>query len=140
MSDESVAAKLSEGGPYLVDVPIPTVTAGKVVIRNECSLVSIGTELMLIDFGEATLVGKAIKQPERVKDVLRKVQVDGLLTTVDAVKVKTKLSNPLGLQLHRKGCRRAPDVKHLNVGDRVVANGPHADYCLVPGNSDRTRS
>ena len=62
MSDESVAAKLSEGGPYLVDVPIPTVTAGKVVIRNECSLVSIGTELMLIDFGEATLVGEAIKQ------------------------------------------------------------------------------
>ena len=117
-----------------MDVPIPTVTAGKVVIRNECSLVSIGTELMLIDFGEATLVGKAIKQPERVKDVLRKVQVDGLLTTVDAVRSKLSSPIPLGYSCTGRVVDVAPDVKHLKVGDRVVANGPHADYCLVPGN------
>ena len=83
----------SKGGPYLSDVPIPSVASGQVVIRNECSLVSMGTEMMLVDFGEASLLGKALKQPERVKDVLKKMQTDGLLTTVDAV--RSKLNVPI---------------------------------------------
>ena len=84
----------SKGGPYLADVPIPNVASGQVVIRNECSLVSMGTEMMLVDFGEASLLGKAFKQPERLKDVLRKMQTDGLLTTVDAVRSKLNADPP----------------------------------------------
>ena len=124
----------SKGGPYLADVPIPNVASGQVVIRNECSLVSMGTEMMLVDFGEASLLGKAFKQPERLKDVLRKMQTDGLLTTVDAVRSKLNAPIPLGYSCVGTVVDLAPDLKHLKVGDRVAANGPHADYCLVSGN------
>ena len=48
---KALLQNFSEGGPYLENVPIPSVTAGKVVIKNECSLVSTGTEMMLVNFG-----------------------------------------------------------------------------------------
>ena len=131
---KALLQNFSEGGPYLENVPIPSVTAGKVVIKNECSLVSTGTEMMLVNFGESTLVGKALKQPERVKEVLRKVQVDGLLTTVDAVKSKLNSPIPLGYSCTGRVVDVAPDVKHLKIGDRVVANGQHAEYCVVASN------
>ncbi len=131
---KALLQNFSEGGPYLENVPIPSVTAGKVVIKNECSLVSTGTEMMLVNFGESTLVGKALKQPERVKEVLHKVQVDGLLTTVDAVKSKLNSPIPLGYSCTGRVVDMAPDVKHLKIGDRVVANGQHAEYCVVASN------
>ena len=77
------------------EVPVPKVKAGSVLIKTTRSLVSLGTERMLVDFGKANFLDKARQQPDKVKMVLNKVKTDGLKPTLDAV--FNKLGQPLPL-------------------------------------------
>ncbi|MGB0455273.1 MAG: bi-domain-containing oxidoreductase, partial [Bacteriovoracaceae bacterium] len=98
---------------------------------SEYSLVSLGTEKMLLDFGKANLISKARQQPEKVKQVLSKIQTDGFWTTYEAV--KNKLDTPLPLGYSNCGIVKevGSKVTKFQVGDRVVSNGPHADVVAV---------
>ena len=114
------------------DVPAPAVKHGMLLVRTSCSLVSAGTERMLVDFGKANFIDKARQQPEKVREVLDKVSTDGLLSTYDAV--KTKLDSPLPLGYCNVGTVIAlgEGVSDFRLGDRVVSNGPHAELVAVP--------
>lgn len=125
---------LKKGATTVVEAPTPYVNAGHLLINTTCSLISAGTERMLVDFGKASLIDKARQQPEKVKMVLEKVQTDGLLTTIDAV--RSKLGQPLPLGYCNVGVveavgKGAEQFKH---GDRVLSNGPHSDVARVPKN------
>jgi predicted dehydrogenase/threonine dehydrogenase-like Zn-dependent dehydrogenase len=89
---------------------------------------------MLVDFGKASVLDKARQQPDKVKMVLEKIQTDGLMTTVEAV--RSKLAQPLPLGYCNVGIvtEVGADVQGFKVGDRVVSNGPHADVVKVPKN------
>src|SRR5258706_6719739 len=76
---------LKTGQTTLEDIPVPVVRKGTVLIQTTHSLVSPGTERMLVEFGRANLIEKARQQPERVKQVLDKIQTAGLLPTLEAV-------------------------------------------------------
>ncbi|MBL7249469.1 bi-domain-containing oxidoreductase [Alloalcanivorax marinus] len=125
---------LSNGTTCLIDSPAPDLVSGKVVINTSASLISAGTERMLVDFGRASYLEKARQQPEKVKMVIEKIQTDGFFTTVDAV--KSKLAQPLALGYCNVGVvRKVKDSAHfLKKGDRVVSNGPHADIVRVSKN------
>jgi threonine dehydrogenase-like Zn-dependent dehydrogenase/predicted dehydrogenase len=131
---KQILQNLGNGITSLEDVPAPAVRAGQLLIRTAASLVSAGTERMLVDFGRASLVQKALQQPEKVKMVLEKVQTDGLLTTVDAV--RSKLGQPLPLGYCSVGVVSAVGggVDGFKAGDRVVSNGPHAEVVKVGKN------
>lgn len=131
---KQILQDLSSGGTKVVVAPAPQVSAGSVLIDTTVSLISAGTERMLVDFGKASLVDKALKQPEKVKMVVEKVHSDGLMTTVDAV--RSKLSQPLPLGYCNVGVVAAvgKGVDHFMPGDRVVSNGPHADVVKVAKN------
>jgi len=131
---KQILQNMATGGSALVEAPTPQVTKNSVVINTTTTLISAGTERMLVDFGKANLIDKARAQPDKVKMVLEKVQTDGLMTTVDAV--KSKLAQPLPLGYCNVGIiesvgKGADDFK---VGDRVVSNGPHADVVRVAKN------
>ncbi|GAA0353654.1 bi-domain-containing oxidoreductase [Bowmanella denitrificans] len=89
---------------------------------------------MLVDFGKANIVEKARQQPDKVKMVLEKVQTDGLLATVDAV--RSKLGQPIPLGYCNVGTVTAvgKGAEQFGVGERVVSNGSHADVVRVPKN------
>ncbi|MFW2035685.1 bi-domain-containing oxidoreductase [Acinetobacter junii] len=125
---------MANGGTTVTEAPVPQCTSGHVLIATTTSLISAGTERMLVGFGKASLIDKARQQPEKVKMVLEKVQTDGLLTTYDAV--KSKLAQPLALGYCNVGVIHeiGHGVDGLKVGDRVVSNGPHADVVKVPKN------
>lgn len=125
---------MANGGTTVTEAPAPQCTSGHVLIVTTTSLISAGTERMLVGFGKASLIDKARQQPEKVKMVLEKVQTDGLLTTYDAV--KSKLAQPLALGYCNVGVIHeiGHGVDGLKVGDRVVSNGPHADVVKVPKN------
>ncbi|MGA4741898.1 bi-domain-containing oxidoreductase [Acinetobacter junii] len=125
---------MANGGTTVAEAPAPQCTSGHVLIATTTSLISAGTERMLVGFGKASLIDKARQQPEKVKMVLEKVQTDGLLTTYDAV--KSKLAQPLALGYCNVGVIHeiGHGVDGLKVGDRVVSNGPHADVVKVPKN------
>jgi predicted dehydrogenase/NADPH:quinone reductase-like Zn-dependent oxidoreductase len=128
---KQVLQRLDSGAISILDVPRPAAGGPRVVVRARASLISAGTERMLIEFGRASLLDKVRSQPDRVREVLAKVKTDGLMTTMDAV--RSKLSTPTGLGYCNAGVitEIGPDVTKLKVGDRVVTNGAHAEYVTV---------
>ncbi|QJW91167.1 Gfo/Idh/MocA family oxidoreductase [Spirosoma taeanense] len=125
---------LKTGETLLQDVPAPQVRRGQVLIQTRRSLVSLGTERMLVEFGKANLIAKARQQPDKVKQVLEKIQSDGLMPTLEAV--FRKLDQPLPLGYCNVGTVLAvgEGVTDLRIGDRVASNGPHAEVVCVPRN------
>ncbi len=118
----------------MAELPAPLVRPGQVLIRTHRSLVSLGTERMLVNFGKAGWLQKARSQPEKVKQVLDKVQTDGLRPTVEAV--YRKLSEPLPLGYCNAGevIAIGRGVANFQIGDRVTSNGAHAEVVSVPEN------
>jgi len=129
-----IVQNLGSGATLLLEVPAPALQPGTLLIRSTQTLISVGTERMLVDFGRANWIEKARQQPEKVRTVLNKVRAEGLLTTLDAV--KSKLDQPLPLGYCNAGVVMAvgAGVEGFAVGDRVVSNGPHADVVRVPRN------
>ena len=118
----------------MTEAPSPKAGASHLLVSTSISLISAGTERMLVDFGRASYLDKARQQPEKVKMVLEKVQTDGLMTTIEAV--QSKLSQPLPLGYCNVGVvsEIGRGVDNFKVGDRVVSNGPHADVVQVAKN------
>ncbi len=131
---KQVLQDLANGRTNVVEAPTPTPGRGQLLLRTTRTLISAGTERMLVDFGRASYLDKARQQPEKVRQVLDKVRTDGLLTTVEAV--RSKLGQPIPLGYCHVGVVHAvgPGVEGFQVGDRVASNGPHADMALVPRN------
>ncbi len=131
---KQILQDMANGGTTVTEAPVPQCSKGHLLISTTTSLISAGTERMLVGFGKASLIDKARQQPEKVKMVLEKVQTDGLLTTYDAV--KSKLAQPLALGYCNVGIVHevGVGVDGFQVGDRVVSNGPHADMVKVPKN------
>lgn len=123
---------LKDGTTSVADVPAPRAGAGQVLVRTSASLVSAGTERMLVAFGKGNLLQKARQQPDKVKMVLEKVRTDGLATTLDAV--RSKLDQPLALGYCNVGRVIESRVAGFAAGDRVVSNGKHAEIIAVPAN------
>lgn len=125
---------MAKGGTEVVDAPTPQVSHGQLLINTKASLISAGTERMLVSFGKANILQKARQQPEKVKIVLEKAQTDGLMATVDAV--RSKLAEPLPLGYCNVGVVSdvGGGVDSFKCGDRVASNGPHADVVRVPKN------
>lgn len=131
---KQILQDMAKGGSSIVEAPSPQVSKNNILINTSTTLISAGTERMLVDFGKASLFDKARSQPDKVKMVLEKVQTDGLMTTVDAV--KSKLAHPLPLGYCNVGVveQVGSGSEVFKVGDRVVSNGPHADVVRVSKN------
>tara|TARA_B110000977_G_scaffold199992_1_gene289041 strand:- start:2942 stop:5053 length:2112 start_codon:yes stop_codon:yes gene_type:complete len=127
-----ILQNLSNGETSLVDVPAPKTIKGHINIQTTKSLVSVGTERMLIDFGKAGWIDKARSQPDKVKMVLEKVKTDGLSATYDAV--KSKLDQPLPLGYCNVGKVLDGSDTGFEKGARVISNGHHAEVVRVPKN------
>jgi threonine dehydrogenase-like Zn-dependent dehydrogenase len=115
-------------------LPCPAVKRGQVLIRSNRTLVSAGTERMLVEFGKAGWIDKARQQPDKVRMVLDKIRTDGLMPTVEAV--FNKLDQPLPLGYCNVGTvlEAGPGATAFAAGDRVVSNGKHAEAVSVPVN------
>ena len=129
-----ILQNLKTGEMSLTSVPCPSVGRGQVLIQTTRSLISAGTERMLVEFSKGNLLQKAASQPERVKQVLDKIKTDGLLPTLEAV--FRKLDEPMPLGYCNAGVVIAvgDGVTDLVPGDRVANNGPHAEMVCVPKN------
>lgn len=130
---KQIIQDLSSGETRMVDTPRPSPKTGNLVIDSRQSLISVGTERMLVDFGKASLLSKARQQPDKVKQVLDKIRTDGLFTTLDAV--KSKLGQPIPLGYSNVGIvSDTGGASGFSIGDRVVSNGAHAETVRVPKN------
>ena len=125
---------LKTGETILEDVPAPIIRRGAVLIRTHRSLVSLGTERMLVEFGKASYLEKARQQPEKVKQVLDKIKTDGLRPTLEAVFRKLGEPLPLGYCNVGEVIDVGSGVTEFKIGDRVASNGHHAEVVCIGQN------
>ena len=129
---KQVIQSLKSGDITLADLPVPTISEGHSVVKTHVTLVSSGTERMLLEFGKSNLIKKALSQPEKVKLTVDKVKTDGFLATYEAV--SSKLDQPISPGYCNVGTVIESKIQGINVGQRVVSNGPHAEFVSVPKN------
>jgi predicted dehydrogenase/threonine dehydrogenase-like Zn-dependent dehydrogenase len=125
---------LRNGTIDVAAVPCPGPQDGHVLITTSRTLISAGTERMLVDFGKAGFIEKARQQPDKVRMVLNKIRTDGLVPAVTAV--LNKLDQPLAIGYSNVGtvAHAGNGVGGFSVGERVVSNGKHAEVVNVPAN------
>ena len=135
---KQVVQNLKNGNTEILNVPIPKIKAGCILIKTAASLVSAGTERNLVDFAEKSLVGKARSRPDLLKQVVEKARREGVLTTLDAA--LNRLDQPLALGYSSSGTviQIGDGITDYKIGDRVVCAGGghavHAEFALVPEN------
>lgn len=131
---KQILQSLRNGSTTVADVPCPAAGAGTLLIGSAVSLISAGTERMLVDFGRGSMLDKVRQQPDKVRQVLDKMRTDGVASTLEAV--QSKLDQPLALGYCNVGrvLEVGAGVEGFAVGERVVSNGKHAEAVVVPKN------
>jgi len=131
---KQIIQSLKTGKTQVNEIPIPNVSSGSLLIKTSKTLISAGTERMLVEFGKAGWIKKARQQPDKVKTALDKITTDGLKSTIESV--LNKLDQPLPLGYCNIGTvdELGFGVTNFNKGNRVVSNGKHAEVVNVPMN------
>jgi predicted dehydrogenase/threonine dehydrogenase-like Zn-dependent dehydrogenase len=129
---------IRDGKAEIAEVPVPAVKSGYVLVRNQASAVSAGTERMVVSFAEKNLIGKAQSRPDLVMKVLDKAKREGIISTIQAT--FNQLDQPMALGYSSAGLvvEVGAGVSDLTPGMRVACAGggyaTHADYVIVPKN------
>ncbi|SDG37260.1 Predicted dehydrogenase [Dyadobacter soli] len=131
---KQLVQNLRTGETSLLNVPVPLARKGYLLIKSRKSLVSAGTERMLIAFGKANFLLKARQQPDKLRLVLDKIKTDGLWKTTRSVLRRLDQLLPLGYCNVGEIVGIGEGVEGFTIGDRVVSNGPHAGMVCVPAN------
>lgn len=129
-----ILQSLKTGATEVATVPVPGVSRGQVLVATSTTLVSAGTERMLVEFGKAGWIDKARQQPDKVRMVLDKIKTDGLMPTVEAVFNKLDQPLPLGYCNVGRVAKVGAGETAFEVGARVISNGKHAEVVSVPFN------
>jgi predicted dehydrogenase/threonine dehydrogenase-like Zn-dependent dehydrogenase len=131
---KQILQSLKNGSTEVAEVPCPAVKRGHLLIRSTRTLVSVGTERMLVEFGKAGWIEKARQQPDKVRMVLDKIKTDGLMPTLEAVFNKLDQPLPLGYCNVGRVLEAGSGLVGYAAGDRIVSNGKHAEAVCVPIN------
>ncbi len=131
---KQILQSLKTGATEVAEVPVPRVSSGSLLIQTSQTLVSAGTERMLVEFGKAGWLEKARQQPDKVKMVLDKIRTDGVQPTLEAVFNKLDQPLPLGYCNVGRVAAVGAGVAGYEPGQRVVSNGKHAEVVSVPVN------
>lgn len=125
---------LKTGETLITEIPCPVVNKNQLLIQTRVSLISAGTERMLVEFGKGSWFDKARQQPDKVKAAIEKIKTDGLLATLDAVKSKLDQALPMGYSNVGVVVELGEGVESFTVGDRVISNAPHAEMVCASKN------
>jgi predicted dehydrogenase/threonine dehydrogenase-like Zn-dependent dehydrogenase len=134
---KQVTQNFKTGVLSVVDVPQPALRAGCVLVRNEWSAVSAGTERTKVEFAGMSVLGKARARPDLVQQVLHQVRTQGVAVTYEKVRTRLDTLAPLGYSSAGTVLGVFADVRGLRVGQRVACAGEaaaHAEVVCVPRN------
>lgn len=124
------------GALRVADVPVPQVRRDTVLVRNAASVVSAGTERLVIELAGKSLLGKARARPDLVREALNKVRRDGLRTTIREGFLRLDRPFPLGYSCAGLVADTGAGVTGARPGDRVACTGAdwalHAEMVVVP--------
>jgi len=126
------------GKAAVMDVPVPALQRGRVLVRSVASLISAGTERVAVETARKSLLQEARERPDLVRSVIDKARTDGLRHTFNSVREKLAASQALGYSAAGIVIEVGADVADFRVGDRVACAGvgyaSHAEVLSVPRN------
>ncbi|MBI4733195.1 MAG: bi-domain-containing oxidoreductase [Chloroflexi bacterium] len=129
---------MKTGKTSIEEVPVPTPRAGQALVKVAASLVSAGTERMVVEFAEKSLVGKARSRPDLVRQVVDKMKRDGVVPTIQAAFNRLDQPIPLGYSSAGTIVALGDGMDGFKVGQRVACAGGnyavHAEYNVIPRN------
>ena len=138
MTVKQIAQSYRTGRLALADVAPPRAPAGGILVHTTASLISAGTERMIVDLAKKSMVDKARERPDLVAKVIDKAKREGVLAAFDAVRSKLDSPIPLGYSLAGRVSAVGRNTTELAVGDRVACAGAgyanHAEMNAVPRN------
>ena len=117
---KQVLQNRKDGAPSVVDVPVPALQKGRVLVRTAASLISSGTERAAVEMLGKGLVQEARDRPDLVRAVMEKARKEGLLNTFSAVRDKLSAATALGYSAAGIVIGLGDDVTHFRIGDRVL--------------------
>ena len=125
---------LKDGTTSLEEVPVPSITSNEILVKSNISLISLGTEKMLINFSKSNFLQKALNQKDRLKDVKKKVVNEGLIKTFQTV--NDKLTKPIEMGYSNVGevIKVGHNILNIKLGDRIVSNSSHSEYIVAKEN------
>jgi predicted dehydrogenase/threonine dehydrogenase-like Zn-dependent dehydrogenase len=136
ISMKQVLQSLRTSELIVADVPVPAVPDNGVLVRSIASLVSPGTERMVLEFAKKNLLQKARSRPELVRQVLQRARREGVLSTFDVVARRLGEPMPLGYSLVGEVVDVGSATRDAAVGDLVACAGAgvanHAEFVAVP--------
>ncbi len=129
---------LKNGQTSIAEVPIPALRPGMALVQTASSLVSAGTERMLVEFAEKSLLGKARSRPDLVRQLIEKARREGVVSTIEAAFNRLDSPMPLGYSSAGTIIAVGEGLQGLRAGQRVACAGGgyavHAEYAVVPRN------
>lgn len=135
---KQVLQNMRDGKTEVVEIPTPFAKPGMALVHNAASLVSAGTERMLVEFAGKNLIGKAQSRPDLVLQVVDKARREGVLPTLKAAINRLNQPMPLGYSSAGTIVEIGKGLTGFKVGDRVACSGGgfavHAEYVVVPKN------
>lgn len=135
---KQVLQNLRSGATHVAEVPIPAPQPGEALVANAASLVSAGTERMLVEFAEKSLLGKARSRPDLLRQVLDKARREGVLGTLEAAFSRLEQPMPLGYSSAGTIVALGEGMSGFEIGQRVACAGGgyavHAEFVRVPRN------
>lgn len=134
---QQLSQKLKDGSMKVLDVPVPVMPDGHVLVQNAYSLISAGTEGSTVKAARKGYLGKAKERPQQVKQVIDTLRAQGPVQTYRAVMKKLDAHSPLGYSCVGRVVDMAEDVHSFTVGDYVACGGlsaSHAEIVSVPSN------
>ena len=133
-----VTQNFKTGVLSLLDIPIPKMSDGEVLVRTHASLISLGTDRSIITLGKKNSLNKAISRPDLVKKVLNRVKKEGFWSTFKVVNNLISEPRPFGYSLVGTVIKVGKLVDDISVGDRVACSGAgyanHSEVVSVPKN------
>ena len=129
---------LFRGNVKPVDVPIPDLEGGQVLIRTFTSCISAGTEISSVRSSGQPLIKRVLEKPAKVKKVFDELGKKGIKGTIESVQDELNKEQVLGYSICGEIVAKSEDITTFSVGDRVAAAGGgfamHAEYVRVPKN------
>ena len=123
------------GDLSIKEVPVPHLGDGCLLVQNDYSAVSVGTESSSVEIAKKNLLQKARSRPEEFKKVIGLMKREGVLAAYKKAMNKLGLPAPLGYSSAGKVLKVGGGVRGFEKGDRVTCGGcGHAEVISVPQN------